>query len=314
MMQRVKHAATRLPGFQKLTAQRDAASAEADLLRQQVAAQGYVPAGHFYSPIPDWDDVAEERDRIFTEPGPQLAGIDLRERQQLELVRALSGFYGDMPFGPERRDGLRYWFENPAYSYSDGILLYCMIRHANPSRIIEVGSGFSSCVILDTNDLHFAGAIETTFIEPFPALLESLLAVGDRVRIVEDRLQNVGLDEFDHLRSGDILFIDSTHVSKVGSDVNRIVFDILPRLAPGVFVHVHDIHYPFEYPEVWVSQGRAWNEAYLLRAFLQFNSDFDIVLMSTFLATFHPDALAEHLPLCLKNPGGSIWLRRKDTQ
>ena len=311
MLASVKNSLKRLPGLRTLVDQRDGAAAEVAELRRQVAAAGFVPAGHFYSPIPDLDDVARDRDRIFDGDVRELPGIDLRDDAQFDLLASFVAYYDELPFTPEPSGGLRYHYENPAYSYCDGILLHCMIRHARPARIIEVGSGYSSCMILDTDERWFDGSIETTFVEPYPELLRSLLRDDDRARILPERLQDVDLDEFRRLAADDILFIDSTHVSKVGSDVNRLVFDILPILAPGVYVHVHDVHFPFEYPEVWIEEGRAWNEAYLLRAFLQFNSDFEVVLMSTYVTRFHRDFVAEHLPLCLRNPGGSLWLRRR---
>src|SRR5690606_17050723 len=110
--------------------------------------------------------------------------------------------------------------------------------------------------------------------------------------------------------ANDILFIDSTHVSKINSDVNYIFFEILPRLASGVYIHFHDIFFPFEYPKAWVYEGRAWNEAYILRAFLQYNNAFSVVLMNTFMDQFHKSFFREHMPLCLINPGGSIWIRK----
>jgi len=116
---------------------------------------------------------------------------------------------------------------------------------------------------------------------------------------------------FDALSSNDILFIDSTHVSKTGSDVNRILFDILPRLSRGVFIHFHDVFYPFEYPKEWVYEGRAWNEDYILRAFLEYNDAFEIVLFGTWLAKFERDLLREMMPMTLENPGGSLWLRKR---
>ena len=196
--------------------------------------------------------------------------------------------------------------------YSDAIMLYCMIRLLKPRRIIEVGSGFSSCVTLDTNELFFENSITTTFIEPYPQLLLSLVKETDKsnVTIIAERLQDVDLEQFDALQRNDILFIDSTHVSKINSDVNRIFFDILPRLSEGVHVHLHDIFFPFEYPKEWIYEGRAWNEAYLLRALLQYNSAFRVVLMNTFMEHVHESFFAKKMPLCLKNTGGSIWIRK----
>jgi hypothetical protein len=188
-----------------------------------------------------------------------------------------------------------------------------MIRHLRPRRIIEIGSGHSSCVTLDTNERFFGDSIATTFIEPYPELLLSLVTPRDRERIklIPMRLQDVPLSEFEALESGDILFVDSTHVSKVGSDVNRLFFDVLPALRAGVHVHIHDVFYPFEYPKEWIYGGRSWSELYLLRAFLQYNEPFRIVLMNTFLEHFHEAFFRERMPLCLENLGGSIWLRKQ---
>ncbi|GIK47159.1 MAG: class I SAM-dependent methyltransferase [Rhodocyclaceae bacterium] len=269
--------------------------------------------GHFYSPIPDLDEIRHDEARIFGSIPRTIAGIDLHEEEQLALLSSFADYYLSMPFGERQSPSLRYRFENPAYSYSDAIMLHCMIRHASPKRIIEVGSGYSSCVTLDTNELFFGNRIHTSFIEPYPELLLSLVKDGDRsrIRVIPSRLQNVALEEFDALEENDILFVDSTHVCKTGSDVNRIFFDILPKLRQGVYVHFHDIFFPFEYPKEWIYRGRAWNEAYLLRAFLQYNAAFRVVLMNTFMQHFHETFFREKMPLCLKNPGGSIWLRRE---
>ena len=320
MDDRLKSPLRKLPGISTLLAQRDGAVAEIEALKAELeterAKQGLFPAGHFYSPIPSPDEIRRDQDTIFAEHPRQLPGLDLNEDAQLALLESFVPFYDQMPFAPTAQDGLRYFYENDAYSYSDAILLHCMIRHLEPKRIIEVGSGYSSCMTLDTNDLHFDGEIETTFIEPYPELLESLLADGDRehVRIITSRLQDVDLAEFDRLESGDIFFVDSTHVSKVGSDVNRIVFDILPRLAPGVHVHVHDIFHPFEYlPRHGSRRAVPGTRSTCSARSCNTTAQFEIVLMNTYMEEFHEDFFAEHLPLCLENPGGSIWLRRKDT-
>jgi hypothetical protein len=181
-----------------------------------------------------------------------------------------------------------------------------------PKRIVEVGSGFSSCVILDTAELFLDGKVECTFVEPYPERLLSLLRLEDRgrVQILVKRVQDVGLESFLALERNDILFIDSSHVAKIGNDVNYLLGEVLPRLRPGVYVHVHDIFYPFEYPESWIREGRSWNEAYILRAFLAFNLAFEIVLFNTFLERFHRGIFEREMPLCLRNEGGSIWLQR----
>jgi hypothetical protein len=314
-----KHAvqlAKKLPLIRDLIADRDTLRTENIAVRHKLEEnkrrQGFVPPGHFYSPIPDLDELHNLDWESIGGVSKNIPGIELNDEEQLELLKRFSGFYREMPFKAEKQEGLRYYFENPAYSYSDAILLHCMIRHLEPNRIIEVGSGFSSCMILDTNDLFFDGSISTTFIEPYPELLLSLLRDSDqgKVKTIPSRLQDVDLTVFDALVENDILFIDSTHVSKINSDVNRIFFDILPRLSSGVYVHFHDIFFPFEYPKEWLLEGRAWNEAYMLKAFLQFNHAFHPVLMNTFMSKFHASFFRENMPLCLKNTGGSIWLRR----
>ena len=275
-------------------------------------ACGFVPPGHFYSPLPDFDEIRQEEPRIFGPVSREVAGVDLRETEQLSLLGELAKFYPDIPFRSGPTPGLRYHYENQSYEYSDGIMLHCMLRHLKPKRLIEIGSGYSSCVTLDTNDLFLDGSLETTFIEPYPDLLMSLISDADRSRvtIIPKRLQEVDLAVFSRLGAGDILFIDSTHVSKIDSDVNRLFFEILPALAPGVVIHVHDIFYPFEYPKEWIRFGRAWNEMYVLRAFLQFNSSFRILLMNTQIAQFYRPFLQANMPLCLENTGGSIWLEK----
>jgi hypothetical protein len=273
----------------------------------------FVPNGHYYSPIPALDEIRRDEKEIFRSEPPDLVGVDLARESQFALLQIFKDYYKDLRFPDQRGPGFRYYYDNPSYSYSDAIFLYSMIRHVKPRRIIEIGSGHSSCATLDVNDQFFAGAISCTFIEPYPALLQSLIRPEDfgRIQIIPTRLQDVDLRLFGQLSANDILFVDSTHVSKTGSDVNRIFFEILPSLASGVYIHFHDVFFPFEYPKEWVYEGRAWNEIYTLRAFLQYNSAFEIVAFNTFLMHEHRQFFADHMPLCLKNPGGSIWLRKR---
>jgi len=309
MIEFLKRIAKKMPVLRTLIAQRNALQAE---LMEYKKSHGSAPPGHFYSPIPDIAEVIKHWKRIFEQFERTIPGLEMNEQEQLELLTGFLPFYATMPFAAKRQNGLRFYHDNPAYQWGDAIFLHCMIRHLRPRRVIEVGSGFSSCVTLDTNELFFAGSIETTFIEPHPELLLSLLKEQDQqhVKIIPGFLQDVDLSVFDALQANDILFIDSTHVSKVDSDVNHILFNILPRLAAGVYIHFHDVFYPFEYPDVWLLEGRAWNEAYILKAFLQFNHSFRVVLMNSFIGHYHEQFLREHFPLCLNNTGGSLWLRK----
>jgi predicted O-methyltransferase YrrM len=286
--------------------------AEHDQLR--ATYETWVPPGHFYSPYPDLDEY-ERRVAALVDRDRRLLGIDLREKDQLALLDELVPLVADAPFPEHRPEGdaepeWRYWYDNFAYAYGDGIVLHGMLRRLAPRRVVEVGSGFSSAMMLDTIDGWLAGT-EVTFVEPYPELLESLLRPGDEARITIHRqaVQDVGDDVFAALEAGDVLFVDSTHVVKAGSDVNHLMFEVFPHLAPGVWIHLHDIFYPFEYPPAWVREGRAWHEAYLLRAFLTFNPDFAIRWFQDFLWQHHGDAL-RRLPGVSVNSGGNIWLER----
>jgi predicted O-methyltransferase YrrM len=285
------------------------ASEELRVYRQ---AYQHVPPGHFYSPMPSIPEVTRDSERLFGPPPRTIPGIDLNETGQLAMLEEIKRHYPDLSFPVRKSPDRRYYYENSMYTYSDVIFLSGMLRHARPKRIVEVGSGYSSAAMLDTIDLHLDGQVQCTFIEPYPDRLLSLLRPEDlgRVRIIKERVQDVGLAPFLALDRNDILFIDSSHAMKIGSDVNYLLGEILPQLRLGVYVHVHDIFYPFEYPEAWVTEGRAWNEAYGLRAFLAFNESYKIVLFNTFLERFHRGVFERDMPLCLLNEGGSIWLQR----
>ena len=288
---------------------------------RQIVNQLWEPPGHFYSPLPALDEIRDSAETIFDSSRREMGGIELNEPAQLALLGELTKYYAEQPFTPHRQEGLRYYFDNPAFSYCDAITFYCMLRHVRPRRVIEVGSGYSSCLLLDTNERCFDNAIACTFIEPYPKLLQSLIKEEDRNRItiLARNLQDVEAELFETLGAGDILFIDSSHVSKTNSDVNYVFFEILPRLHRGVYVHLHDIFYPFEYPKEWVYQGRAWNEAYLTRAFLQYNSAFEIQLFNSFLERFHRDTLEREMPLysgysklnMVPTSAQSLWLRKR---
>jgi predicted O-methyltransferase YrrM len=186
-----------------------------------------------------------------------------------------------------------------------------MMRHFRPTRIVEVGSGYSSALMLDVNDRWFGKEIAMTFIEPYPDRVLSILRPGDHANttLLTTQVQDVDLSVFNQLEPGDFLFIDSSHVSKAGSDVNFLIFEVLPTLKPGVIVHFHDIYWPFEYPREWAQEGRAWNENYILRAFLAYNTRFEIVLFNNWLATTQADVARSRMPGWSVDGTGSLWLR-----
>lgn len=280
------------------------------LVKKYMASSGgaaFEPGG-YYSPIPSMDEIMGYNFNCSLPVA--LSGIDLNTDEQLNLLDSFEPFYKELPFTDEKSENLRYYYKNSFYSYSDAILLYCMIRHLKPKKIIEVGSGFSSGVTLDTNERFLEKSINCVFIEPYPERLESMLKNDDNVTIHKKRLQDIPIEIFGELKENDILFIDSTHVAKFNSDVNYVFHEILPLLARGVHIHFHDVFYPFEYPREWLIEGRAWNEQYMLRAFLEHNNDFKIVLFNTYLEKMYEAKIKKRFPLLYKNTGGSIWIKK----
>jgi predicted O-methyltransferase YrrM len=269
------------------------------------------PPGHFYSPIPSRKEVADDAARIFDSNDP-LLGIDLRKSAQSELLERLKPLCLDLPFTDEPGGSTRYFYQNDAYPHGDAILLAGMIRLLRPGRIVEIGSGYSSCVMLDINEHYFNNAIRLTFVDPYPQRLEMQLRSTDASKfdLIQTRIQTTDFSLFEQLAPRDIVFVDSSHVCKTGSDLHHILFQILPRLVPGVHVHFHDIYFPFEYPGKQVLRGLAWNEVYLLRAFLCYNKAFRINLFTTYAGREFEAWFHANLPLCLKSLGAALWLER----
>lgn len=292
-----------------------------DIYRSTLASmdrhfQCAFPAGHYYSPIPDLEDVTHRAAAIFRTPDV-VTGVDLNIEGQLDLWRAMTAFGPEFPFHDEPGQ-LRYGMNNPFFGHGDAWSLYGMMRLLQPKRLVEIGSGHSSAAILDINDLFLNGELRATFIDPHPERLLTVLREEDTTRstIIQNAVQDTDAQIFEQLEANDMLFVDSSHVSKVGSDLNHILFEILPRLKNGVVIHFHDIFYPFEYPRNWIMGGRFWNECYLVRAFLQNNSAYSILLFNSFLARRYEREIAASVPFFLKrdpdNPWvegcGSIWL------
>lgn len=272
----------------------------------------WAPPGHFYSPVPDMADIEGDRERIFDRP-TELVGVDLNEAAQLALFKQLAALARDAQFPAEAGQGWRYYLNNPSYCIGDALMLYAMLRQTRPSRYLEVGSGWTTALALDVNERHLGGRMQVTCVEPYPDAVRRLLEAEDRVEIISKPVQHVPTELFTSLAAGDMLFIDCSHVVKTGSDAHHLITRVLPLVPPGVNIHIHDIFWPFEYPQPWVQEGRAWSEAYLLHAFLLFNPDFEILLFNDWLGVRHAEVLREQLPQMLPAPGGAIWLRRRST-
>jgi Methyltransferase domain len=274
------------------------------------------PTGHFYSPIPDVHELATEagRQRVWPPVPRETPGIDWREAEQLALLRTL-GAQSPLPFatGPTG-DPAEYHTGNPNFSQLDAWVLQGMLRHLRPARVIEVGCGWSSLVTARVNRECLGGETDVTCIEPYPPEFLTAQGIPGVTRLIESRVQDVPLERFAQLDDRDVLFIDTSHVIKTGGDVQFLFHEVVPRLRPGVAVHVHDIFLPWDYPQEWVFGGRAWNEQYLVQSFLAFNDAFEVLLGVAWLQCFHPQALVDAVPggeAGVHGGGGSLWIRRR---
>jgi predicted O-methyltransferase YrrM len=246
-----------------------------------------------------------------------LPGLSGNHEKLLAVWQDFVSYADKFPFPKNKTEPFRYYYDNPFYAIGDGFFHFCMVNTLRPKRYIEIGSGFSSACFLDTVD--YAGLqVNCTFIEPYPARLRGLLSGSDIVRreIIEQPVQRAGTTLYRELGVNDILFIDSTHVLKAGSDVAFELFTILPNLRSGVIVHFHDMFWPFEYPAGWIFEKQySWNELYAVRAFLTFNPAFEIVFFNDYICAQHGDLIAatplpDHLKILRRNCGGGLWLRR----
>jgi len=201
-----------------------------------------------------------------------------------------------------------YDFSNGSFSWGDSITYAGVLSDAKPQQILEVGSGWSTRVAVQV--VQALGLEETriTCIEPFPELVNSLVAESS-VALIDEPLARSHVQHAEALQAGDILFVDSTHIAKSGSDVCMEVLRMVPSLRPGVLIHFHDIFWPFEYPRQWnVVERRGWNEIYLVHALLLSNSRLKIRFFNDWVARFLRADIEQLIPEFMNNSGGSLWL------
>ena len=263
---------------------------------------------HFYTPIPDPETAAGTDFNKETFPITKLHFNETEALTFLDGVRdRASELIGQFP--AMEPSGSDYYWKNPFFTGLDAASLFTMIRSLRPRKVIEIGSGFSTHIALRALELNGQGSL--TCMEPYPT--PKLLELSGRIEILQRGVQTAPRDAFSSLSSGDILFIDSSHVSCMGSDVNFEILEILPNLAQGVVVHLHDIFLPFEYPREWVVDRRwYWNEQYLLYAFLRMNESFEVWMPNLYMTRRHNKKVAEAIPFLDSGSqsGVSFWMRK----
>jgi hypothetical protein len=261
-----------------------------------------VSRTHFYHPLPD---IYEVRDRAKVPVADPMEGISLHESQQLELVRLFAREYAEEYHRLSNGLDSTYDFRNGTFESLDAVIYWGMLRHFAPKAIVEIGSGNSTRLALIYLDDHPNTSL--TVVDPYPSEELTELLAG---RLVVERLEQMSSAPFDTLGPGDVLFVDGSHVVKSGGDVNRALLQIVPRLAPGVLVHVHDIYLPYDYTEGVYDQGMFWTEQYLLQAYLCDNPHVEILAMSHLLATRYQHELRQLFPMLSGVWGASFWFRK----
>ncbi|HEY3906888.1 MAG TPA: class I SAM-dependent methyltransferase [Streptosporangiaceae bacterium] len=257
----------------------------------------FVPPGHFYSPLTSPADAARA-----TQQTGGAAGVDLREQAQLAFFRDL------LPLHPP--PGPRYQAANRMFGPADAAVYRAVLRAVQPRQVVEAGSGYSTAVLLDEADAFPPlASTRATCLEPHPQRLLGLMRGRDRDRLtlLRQPVQDAPSAVFSALEPGDILFIDSTHVVKPGSDVVHLFLQVLPSLPAGVIVHVHDVFWPFTYPATWLTEHRDWTETFLVHAFLLGNTQWEVTLFTSWLWACHPELVPDGLRVAAP---GSLWLRK----
>ena len=273
-----------------------------------------ITPNHYYQPIPDLASLKAE----IWQRRSDLPGIIIDDERALALLDEFrKNFHAEYTKFPKDNPNIpgKYYLNNRDFGPVDAEILYCMVRHFKPKKIIEIGSGHTTLLTaqaVTTNKELDNADCEFIAIEPFPRemLIKGLPGLS---RFIQSPVQDVSTSVFAELGENDILFIDSSHVLKTGSDVQYEFLEILPRLKKGVIIHIHDVFLPMEYPRSWLFElFRFWNEQYLLQAFLAFNDQFEVIWPGSYMHLNHPEKIKEAFPSYNppRNQPGSFWMQR----
>lgn len=265
----------------------------------------------YYSPVPDVSSLPDD----FWQRRSALGGVNFAVTTGMEFIeQRLAPFIAELDLSRDT-DHVpgQFHLGNDAFDAVDAELLYGIIRAMRPARVIELGSGHSTLLINLACRRNASDGVATVHdaFDPYPRP-HILGELPEPSRVNPISATDVPLEEFESLGEGDVLFVDSTHTVKLGSDVNFVVLDVLPRLRPGVLVHFHDVFLPWQYPRVWIEEmGYYWAEQYLVQAFLAYNTEFEVLVPAYALSRDHPERLARVIPSFREGVApGSLWLRR----
>jgi hypothetical protein len=264
----------------------------------------------FYSPIPNLEWVPDE---TWTSPS-QLPGIEFDTDRQFTYVEAeLADPIAE--FKPPREptgNRLEYFLDNGLYQGGDADLLYAMVRRHRPAQVLELGAGFSTLVGAAAVRANRAEGHETRLVSCDPyASRDAAASVDGLAELRPVAAESLDSSHFGALAAGDVLFIDSSHTVRVGGDVIHLLCEVVPRLAPGVFVHLHDVFLPYSYPREFLERLRwYWAEQYLLQALLVGNRQLEVLIGAHALWRADPERLRGSIPnLDPSAPPHSFWMR-----
>lgn len=274
--------------------------------------EGVLPImDHYYQPLINPSKYLTKSLRDDRE----LQGIDFNINEQLDLLAKFNYNQELLNFPLRKTQEHEFYYDNGSYCSGDAEYLYNIVRHFKPNRIIEIGSGHSTLIVrnaitknkLDSSNYN----CNHICIEPY----EMPWLKDIEVELIREKVECVDKSFFQNLDSGDILFIDSSHIIRPQGDVLFEYLELLPTLKSGVLIHVHDIFTPKDYLNDWVfNQHLLWNEQYLLEAFLTFNSEFRIIGALNYLTHNYQKEFAEKCPIFAKQEGrepGAFWMIKK---
>ncbi len=301
-----------LQAFALLTAPILSLMARAGVGSRHYLNRGVLPVPlHYYQPVFDPNSIPS----AVWKRRSKMPGVDFDPDAQLAFLQRLAEFAGECRWPENVTGGQQYYSQNSSFGFSSACLLHCIVRLSRPSRVVEVGAGMSTLVLaaaLQANERETGRAGQLVSIDPH---------VRDppphSCRRIAAEAQTISREFFTSLEAGDILFIDSSHVVRTGGEVNFLYLDVLPELAPGVVIHIHDIQIPYEYHRSYSAASHTarlyWTEQYLLQAFLAFNTNFKVLLAGYWLQREHPERFAALFPnwnADIHRPTTSFYIQR----
>lgn len=266
-------------------------------------------ANDYYSPLNDVAFLKDNLDLWKDRPSPST--INWNADDQLALAEIVGGYVDELRDIPQdlRPGKLEYCWNNPMWNNADALVQYGLLRDLKPKRLVEIGCGWSS-LLMQRALARNKTECHVTQVEPYPnsSLFELFPKSWQHLRAP---LQRAPFEIFESLQAGDICFYDGSHCSKAASDVNWFFFEVLPRLAPGVVIHIHDIFLPDDYPDLWIlERGQTWNEQYLLQAFIMNNNDYKILIANAFLSKANAKKLEKLYRGVQPHYGCSFWMQK----